>query len=97
MSDTLRNIIILLCIVLLGVLGWYIFDQNRQLQLQTTTITGVSLQIEIQRFIEKQSELRQLSMDTDLFHDPVFQSLESITVPIPTFPTGRDNLFQSPF
>ncbi len=97
MSDTLRNIIILLCIVLVGVLGWYMFDQNRQLQLQTTTTTGMNLQTETQRFIEKQSELRQLSMDTDLFRNPVFQNLESITAPIPTFPTGRDNLFQSPF
>ena len=72
MSEALKNIIILTCIVLFGVLGWYMYDQNRQLQLRTTTTSGVALQAETQQFIQKQNELKRLSMSTELFENPNF-------------------------
>ncbi len=97
MSDTLRNIIILLCIVLVGMLGWYMFDQNRQMQLQVTSGTGTSIQAETQEFIQKQNLLGQLSIESELFQDQTFLNLIDISTPVPTFPVGRNNLFSVPF
>ena len=97
MSETFHNILVLLGVILVGALGWYMFDQNRQLQLQTSTTSGVSIQAETQAFIQKQNTLRQLSIESDLFQNGDFRNLTDVSTPVPTFPTGRSNLFAIPF
>ena len=97
MSESLRNILILLGIILIGGLGWFMFDQNRQMELKMTGGDGVNIQVETQRFIQQQNALRQISVTTELSNDSNFQSLFSISTPVPSFPTGRANPFEISF
>ena len=93
MSETIRNLLILVSIIALATVGWFMYDQNRKLQLQMTGGIGQDIQVETQRFIRDQSRLSSLSMDSELFLDTNFTGLYSITLPIETFPVGRSNPF----
>lgn len=97
MSESLRNILILVVILLVGGLGWFMFDQNRQMELQMTGGSGVDVQAETQRFIQQQRQLQQISVTTVLSNDSNFQNLFSISTPVPSFPTGRPNPFELSF
>lgn len=97
MSESLRNIFILLGILLVGGLGWFMFDQNRQMDLRMTSGDGVDIQVETQRFVQQQRELQQISVTSEVSSDPDFRNLFSISTPVPNFPTGRPNPFDSSF
>ena len=97
MSETLRNLLVLLAILALAGIGWFMFEQNRQLQLQMTGSPDQNIQLETQQFIQQQRRLQALSMDSQLFSDTNFLNLYSITSPVPTFPTGRANPFLPSF
>lgn len=97
MSESLRNILFLIGVLMVGGLGWFMFDQNRQLELQMTGGPGVDVQVETRQFINQQQQLRQLSVDSNLFRDEDFQGLYSITAPVPSYPAGRTNPFTQSF
>ena len=97
MSESFKNIFILFGILLVGGLGWYMFDQNRQMELRMTGGAGVNVQAETQRFIQQQRQLQQISVTTALSSDSDFQNLFSISSRVPSFPTGRANPFELPF
>ena len=91
MSDALQNILILVGLVLIVFVGWYMYNENQRTALDTGE--GSNLQADIQSFIQLQTTLRGISIDTSLLEDPRFQSLESVTGPVPTLDSGRDNPF----
>ena len=97
MSETARNILVIIGMLLVGGLGWYMYDQSRSLELQMTGGPGVNIQAETQQFIQQQQQLQVLSVTSTLFDDSDFQDLHSIAAPVPTFDTGRSNPFTPSF
>lgn len=91
MSDALQNILILVGLVLIAFVGWYMYNENQRTALNAGE--GTDLQADIQSFLQLQTTLRSISIDTSLLDDPRFQSLDSVTGPVPALDSGRDNPF----
>ena len=87
----MQNILVLVGILLVAGVGWYMYQENQRMSLDTTP-TG-SLQAEIQDFIQTQNTLRGVHIDTELLSDPAFQTLDTVTGPVPEVERGRDNPF----
>ncbi len=94
MSDTTKNLLVLLAVLCFGILGWYMYIQNRSLDIRITGgDASVDIQFEIQEFITQQRQLQQVSMHSFLYDDPVFSNLNNIHSPVPSLDFGRDNPF----
>ena len=91
MSSAMQNILVLIGLILVAVVGWYMYQENQRMTLDASP--AQSVQAEIQNFISTQNTLRNIDIDTSILSDPAFQVLDTVTGPIPTESTGRDNPF----
>ena len=91
MSNALQNILILVGLIMVAFVGWYMYTENERTSLDITD--GTNLQADIQSFIQLQSTLRGITIDTSILQDERFHSLESVTGPVPDLESGRDNPF----
>ena len=97
MTQTLKNLLVLIAFVVLVALGYYLFTQNDSSVLSLVKSTDVSpdLLAKTSVFIARRAELEGLALDTSLFTNPSFTSLRSYTTEIPDQTTGRTNIFDA--
>lgn len=91
MGNVIQNLIVVLGLALIGVVGWYVYNENDSRVLNTTSAD--QLEQEIQEFIQKQNTLRQIDIDTSILSDSNFARLETVTQPVPSQERGRSNPF----
>ena len=87
----MQNILVLVGILLVGAVGWYMYQENQRMSLDTAP--SGSLQADIQDFIQTQSVLRRVNLETEILSQPTFQNLDTVTGPVPQQGTGRSNPF----
>lgn len=98
MTQTLKNLLVLIVFISLLALGYYLFTERDALTLTLGgggDVSPVLLQ-ETQVFIERRAELESRSLDMSLFTNPAFTSLRSYTTLIPEQTIGRSNIFDTP-
>jgi hypothetical protein len=97
MTQTLKNLLVLVAFIVLVALGYYLFTQNDSMVLSLVKGTDVSPELLEQTsvFIEHRNELEGLTLDTALFTNPAFTSLRSYTTEIPEQQVGRTNIFNT--
>lgn len=95
MSPAIKNIASILVAATLAFLGYYLYNQNQQTGLSYADDNYSTEQMlnNTQVFIERRSLLDAVTLDTDIFIDPVFQSYRSYRSPEVVVPIGRDNPF----
>ncbi len=99
MNKSTTNIIVLVGIVITAVAGYILFSQNSSPFL-TANPSDQQLQQLLsssQLFVERSRTLSEIQMDTELFDDPVFNSLKSYSPPPSDFQVGRPNPFAPSF
>jgi hypothetical protein len=96
MSSSLQNLIALFGIVVLGVVGYFIYVQNSNVLESTTTSTSNEASLEAAQFLARLNELKLLRLDDSLFNDPRFRSLRDVRVPVVPTAIGRSNPFAVP-
>ena len=97
MTQTLKNLLVLIVFVVLVALGYYLFTQRDSAVLSFVKSTDVSSTLleKTSVFIERRAELEGLTLDMSLFTNPAFTSLRSYTTEIPDQSIGRSNIFDS--
>ena len=95
MTQTLKNLLVLVIFVAVIALGYYLFTQRDSGTLSFVKRADVSPELLAQTsiFIEHRAELESLMLDTGIFTNPVFTSLRSYTTEIPEQVIGRINIF----
>ncbi len=97
MSDAVKNILFLtLALVIVGV-GYYIYtnDEMGVLNVKENGQLTRNLESETTAFIEKLNVLEKVKLQTEIFDDPMFNSLRSYATPVPELEVGRENPFRS--
>lgn len=94
MMSLVKNLFVILGLVLIAGLGYYIYTSNGSLGLQTDD-TDLSIEAESTDLIRKIDSIKRISIDRRLFSDPRFTNLRSFATPVPVYPIGRDNPFES--
>lgn len=93
MSSSLQNLIALFGIVVLGVVGYFLYVQNDDLLIAPATTASNEASIEAAQFLARLNELKLLRLDDSLFNDPRFRSLQDIREPVVPTEIGRTNPF----
>ena len=96
MSTLFQNVIVLFGIVLLAVLGYFLYMQNSGTNAIGPGNREVSAQAaaETETFLRRLNELRGIELSSDIFFDPRFTSLIDFSTPVPGFQVGRSNPFE---
>jgi len=85
---------ILLGLIAIAGLGYYLFVQNNRSTLDTQGgIVANQAAIESADFLRKLNEMKLIQLDTSIFSDPRFQSLQDNTPTVIELPVGRKNPF----
>ncbi len=95
MNSSLKNIIVLLVILTFAFVGYYIFVQDNNSQIDSisdTTVTDEML-AKTSLFIERRAILDSITLDTTVFEDPLFVSYRNFTLPVFEQPIGKTNPF----
>jgi len=95
MDKSITNIIVLVGIVCTALAGYFLFSQNSSpfLASDPSDQQLQQLLVSSQLFVERSRTLSEISMNTDIFDDPVFNSLKSYSPPPNDFEVGRPNPF----
>lgn len=95
MSPAIKNISTILVAASLAFLGYYLYKQNQNAGLSYGDGSYSTEQMlnNTQVFIERRALLEKVTLNTDIFIDPVFESLKSYRSPEVVVPVGRDNPF----
>lgn len=95
MSNTLKNLLLLLGVVTVCYAGYYLYN----LRTSTTLDTGMgsaeyeSMLARTQVFIQRSQELSALQLDFSVLESPTFNNLESYERPLEDINAGRSNPF----
>lgn len=92
MSSKLQNIFALLGIVVLAVLGYYLFIQDAELSLQNTSVNN-QVAVETSEFLGKLSEIKAITLEGAIFKDSRFNTLLDSSQTVVPVPVGRTNPF----
>lgn len=97
MTQTLKNLLVLIVFVVLVALGYYLFSQRDSgvLSFVKTADVSSTLLEKTSIFIERRAQLESLKLDMSLFTNPAFTSLRSYTTEIPDQSVGRTNIFDT--
>lgn len=97
MSDSVKNILFLLFIIAIGGLGYYLYTQEgfAILNLEENQQIAANLEQQNAQFIAKLRILERVDLQLDLFTDPRFTTLRSVTTEVPELEVGRDNPFRA--
>lgn len=95
MSPLIKNIATALVALSLAYVGYYLYTQNQGsgLDLNGGVDSTEQMLTNTRVFIERRALLDEVTLDTDIFMDPVFQSYRSFRNPEVEAPVGRDNPF----
>lgn len=95
MSNTLKNLLLLLGIVTIGYAAYYLYVVRNDTTLDTgaTDMEYQSMITRTQSFIQIRQELDQMPLDLSLFEDPQFRTLQSYSKPLTEVEAGRSNPF----
>ena len=95
MNSSLKNIIVLLVILTFAFVGYYIFVQDNNSQIDSVSDTTVTddMFAKTSLFIERRAVLDSITLDTSVFEDPLFISYRNFTLPIFEEPVGKTNPF----
>ncbi len=88
----LQNLIAVLGIVIVGVLGYYLYVQDGTLVSRTVS-TSNEASLQAAEFLARLNELKELNLDDTIFNDPRFRSLQDIRQDVIPVPVGRPNPF----
>lgn len=92
-----KNIIIVLGLILLLVLGYYLFVINRDSGVDSSNEIVVNrAEAETREFLQRLNELKTIELNTTILSDARFQSLVEYTEPVSTVLVGRENPFIVP-
>ncbi len=94
MSSRVQNLLMILGIVLIAGLGYYLYIQEGSTELATgpgANRTQIALESAV--ILQRLNEIKQISLEADLFTNPQFQALVDFTEPIIPQPVGRPNPF----
>ena len=96
MSPSVKNIIVTLVAFTVAFAGYYLYVQNKSSALSLSGSDEVSAEMlaNAQAFIGHSVILSQISLDTEIFSDPLFRSYRSFTSPVVPVPQGRPNPFE---
>jgi hypothetical protein len=94
MASFLKNLLILLGLVATVALGYYLYKQNAQATLETGGPLADKLEIESAQILSQLAELSAVELNGDIFYDPRFSSLTSVTPQISAEPVGSENPFE---
>jgi hypothetical protein len=94
MSSTMKNITVSLVVITLAFGGYYVYTQKGDSELgeDQMSLTQEML-VNTQVFIERRNILDKVTIDTEIFQNPVFRSYKSFTKPILEEPIRRENPF----
>ena len=98
MTQTLKNLLVLIVFITLLALGYYLFTERDAVTLTLSGTAEVSPDLleKTQVFIERRAALEARTLDMSLFTDPAFTSLRSYTTEVPNQTIGRSNIFDTP-
>ena len=95
MSNTAKNLIVILGLITVAFAGYFMFTQQSATTLRFSTNDQVlqNMLSNSQLFIERRQQLEQVTLDTAFFEDERFGSLRSFDKPIVEQPIGRSDPF----
>ena len=95
MNKTTTNLIVLLGIVTVMAGGYFLFTQDSQMFLGSSTSDPQleRLLASSQLFVERSQIISSITMDTSLFESDIFNSLKSFSPPPDQYQVGRTNPF----
>jgi len=97
MSNTAKNLIVVLGLITVAFGGYFMFMQSSATTLSFDTNEEVlrNMQADSQLFIQRGRQLSVIELDLGFFTDDRFLSLQSYDTPIVEQPVGRDNPFRT--
>lgn len=100
MSDTIKNIAIILIILTVAFGGYVFFVQSPSGEEGDISVNEQELQAMLAQtsvFIERSQELDQMMLDTSILEDARFRSLRTFSKPLREEPIGRPDPFAPVF
>ena len=91
MSAAMQNLLIFLGLIGLAVFAYYLLVIQSGNELDTSASESAS--IESQLFLRQLNQIKSVSLDTSIFSDQMFRSLENQSTPVNPQPVGRTNPF----
>ncbi len=92
MTSTIQNILIILGIIVIAIIGIYLFVNNGDVSLNNNQVQN-QISVQTSEFVQKLNDLQTMELSGAIFNDPRFTSLIDYTVePVPV-PRGKDNPF----
>lgn len=94
MSSFLQNALIFLGLILLIGLGYFMYTQNTNLDVDSQN-AAISMQVELETadFLRRLNELKAIQLSGEIFEDPRFASLIQTSQPLLPQPLGKHNPF----
>lgn len=95
MSQTMKNITVVLLALTFAYVGYVLYQDNKSSDLNTgdnSTLIEEKL-AQTQIFIERRVILGAVSIDTTIFDDAVFRSYQGVDLSIEESAVGRENPF----
>jgi hypothetical protein len=97
MSNSGKNIIIVLGVITVVFAGYYFFTQEASQVLRSSESDRQLEQMlrQTQQFVEHRNVLTEVTLDTEILQLPEFRSLRTFSPEPNQFPVGRNNPFEA--
>lgn len=94
MKSVFTNLLILIGLLVIASLGYYLYSNDVFTEVRQNE---QNFQVEARSadFVRRLDELKQIKINTDLFADPRFTSLQDFSTEVPVLPVGRENPFEN--
>ena len=93
----LKNLLVGIICIVIFVFGYYFLTRSEtDFSLDSLTANSDELVARTAIFIERRSQLEALDLQTELYTDPTFTSLQSYSTAVPEQVVGRENIFAVP-
>ncbi len=92
MSSRVQNLLMLLGIVLIVVLGYYLYTQSNATELQVGT-ERQQVALESAVILRNLNKIKTVNLEGEIFSNPRFTNLVDFTEPINPQSVGRSNPF----
>ena len=94
MTNTLKNLLIILAVITVGYGAYYVYSMRSSTAVgETTDAEYQAMLARTQAFIARKQELDRMQLDFSVFEDPAFNTLQSYTQPVDPVQAGRSNPF----
>jgi len=96
MSNLLKNLIIALCITILAGVGYYFYSRGSQNDAPITQTTTSEATQQVEKILADTQKIASYKLDIDsaIFNDRRFISLQDRRTNLADVPTGRSNPFE---